>query len=114
MNNIIKSVVWVKEHAWNGSEFKLPRTLDPKLQKQKLLLEMPSLNFFQQFYFENVIFSLSKPICLCQLRYFNRITNDIVFFSRLDGVSSCLPNYVVQGEMGQGFINVISTHIFSR
>lgn len=49
MNNIIKSVVWVKEHAWNGSEFKLPRTLDPKLQKQKLLLEMPSLNFFSSF-----------------------------------------------------------------
>ena len=49
MNNIIKSVVWVKEHASNGSEFKLPRTLDPKLQKQKLLLEMPSLNFSSSF-----------------------------------------------------------------
>ena len=102
MNNIIKSVVWVKEHAWNGSEFKLPRTLDPKLQKQKLLLEMPSLNFFSSFIF------------YFQLRYFNRIINYIVFLSRLDGVSSCLPNYVAQGEVDQGFINVISTHIFSR
>lgn len=64
MNNIIKSVVWVKEHAWNGSEFKLPRTLDPKWQKTKIIVGDAVAQFFQQFYFENVIFSLSKPICL--------------------------------------------------
>ena len=62
--------LWVQaaENSWS------------KVAKTKIIVGDAVAQFFQQFYFENVIFSLSKPICLCQLRYFNRITNDIVFF----------------------------------